>query len=687
MAKQQNNGQEQDVNQLRKVRREKLADLQQNGKDPFQITKFNQTHHSLEVKSLYEAHEAELLKDHQTPDVEGMNEEQAKEVLKKDYEERRSIMDANPIHVSIAGRMMFKRVMGKASFCNIQDLQGSIQVYVARDAIGTDSYTDFKRSDIGDIFGLEGFAFRTRTGEISIHAEKMTLLSKSLQILPEKFHGLTDTDTRYRQIYISLIMNPESKETFIKRSKIIKEIRNFLDGRGFMEVETPMLVSNAGGAAARPFETHYNALNEDVKLRISLELYLKRLIVGGLERVYEIGRVFRNEGVDTRHNPEFTLMELYQAYTDYEGMMELTESMFRYLAEKVCGSAVISYNGTVIDMAKPFERISMIDAVKKYAGVDFAEVKTDEEAKALADEHHVEYEERHKKGDILNLFFDEFCEEKMIQPTFVTDHPIEISPLTKKNPEDPNYVERFELYVYGREMCNAYSELNDPIDQRERFAAQEEAFAAGDEEANHTDEDFLNALEIGMPPTGGIGYGIDRLVMLLTDAQAIRDVLLFPTMKSLDADKKVNKASESTVKENCDQIATKEEKIDFSNVKIEPLFEEEVDFDTFSKSDFRAVKVKECVAVPKSKKLLQFTLDDGTGVDRTILSGIHAYYEPEELVGKTLIAITNLPPRKMMGIESCGMLLSAVNNLKDSEDEELHLIMIDNHIPAGAKLY
>ena len=683
MAKQQNNGQEQDVNQLRKVRREKLADLQQNGKDPFQITKFNQTHHSLEVKSLYEAHEAELLKDHQTPDVEGMDEEQAKEVLKKDYEERRSIMDANPIHVSIAGRMMFKRVMGKASFCNIQDLQGSIQVYVARDAIGTDSYTDFKRSDIGDIFGLEGFAFRTRTGEISIHAEKMTLLSKSLQILPEKFHGLTDTDTRYRQRYVDLIMNPESKETFIKRSKIIKEIRNFLDGRGFMEVETPMLVSNAGGAAARPFETHYNALNEDVKLRISLELYLKRLIVGGLERVYEIGRVFRNEGVDTRHNPEFTLMELYQAYTDYEGMMELTESMFRYLAEKVCGSAVISYNGTVIDMAKPFERISMIDAVKKYAGVDFAEVKTDEEAKALADEHHVEYEERHKKGDILNLFFDEFCEEKMIQPTFVTDHPIEISPLTKKNPEDPNYVERFELYVYGREMCNAYSELNDPIDQRERFAAQEEAFAAGDEEANHTDEDFLNALEIGMPPTGGIGYGIDRLVMLLTDAQAIRDVLLFPTMKSLDADKKTAKAETKAV----ETAPEKEEVIDFSKVKVEPLFEEFVDFDTFSKSDFRAVKVKECIAVPKSKKLLQFTLDDGTGTDRTILSGIHAYYEPEELVGKTLIAITNLPPRKMMGIESCGMLLSAVNNLKDSEDEELHLIMVDNHIPAGAKLY
>ena len=677
MAKQQNNGQEQDVNQLRKVRREKLADLQQNGKDPFQITKFNQTHHSLEVKSLYEAHEAELLKDHQTPDVEGMDEEQAKEVLKKDYEERRSIMDANPIHVSIAGRMMFKRVMGKASFCNIQDLQGSIQVYVARDAIGTDSYTDFKRSDIGDIFGLEGFAFRTRTGEISIHAEKMTLLSKSLQILPEKFHGLTDTDTRYRQRYVDLIMNPESKETFIKRSKIIKEIRNFLDGRGFMEVETPMLVSNAGGAAARPFETHYNALNEDVKLRISLELYLKRLIVGGLERVYEIGRVFRNEGVDTRHNPEFTLMELYQAYTDYEGMMELTESMFRYLAEKVCGSAVISYNGTVIDMAKPFERISMIDAVKKYAGVDFAEVKTDEEAKALADEHHVEYEERHKKGDILNLFFDEFCEEKMIQPTFVTDHPIEISPLTKKNPEDPNYVERFELYVYGREMCNAYSELNDPIDQRERFAAQEEAFAAGDEEANHTDEDFLNALEIGMPPTGGIGYGIDRLVMLLTDAQAIRDVLLFPTMKSQGAAK--NEAN------NAAQETKPVEKIDFSKVKVEPLFEEMVDFDTFSKSDFRAVKVKACEAVKKSKKLLQFTLDDGTGIDRTILSGIHAYYEPEELVGKTLIAITNLPPRAMMGIDSCGMLLSAIH--EEEGEEKLHLLMVDDHIPAGAKLY
>ena len=685
MAKQQNNGQEQDVNQLRKVRRDKLAELQQNGKDPFKITKFDQTHHSLEVKSLYEAHEAELLKDHHTPDVEGMDEEQAKEVLKKDYEERRSIMDANPIHVSIAGRMMFKRVMGKASFCNIQDLQGSIQVYVARDAIGTESYADFKRSDIGDIFGLEGFAFRTRTGEISIHAEKMTLLSKSLQILPEKFHGLTDTDTRYRQRYVDLIMNPESKETFIKRSKILKEIRNFLDGRGFMEVETPMLVSNAGGAAARPFETHYNALNEDVKLRISLELYLKRLIVGGLERVYEIGRVFRNEGVDTRHNPEFTLMELYQAYTDYEGMMELTESMFRYLAEKVCGSAMISYNGTVIDMAKPFERISMIDAVKKYAGVDFSEVKTDEEAKALADKHHVEYEERHKKGDILNLFFDEFCEEKMIQPTFVTDHPIEISPLTKKNPEDPNYVERFELYVYGREMCNAYSELNDPIDQRERFAAQEEAFAAGDEEANHTDEDFLNALEIGMPPTGGIGYGIDRLVMLLTDAQAIRDVLLFPTMKSLDGVNKKNDVNNTASEAPEKNVKTESEKIDFSKVKVEPLFEEFVDFDTFSKSDFRAVKVKECVAVPKSKKLLQFTLDDGTGTDRTILSGIHAYYEPEELVGKTLIAITNLPPRAMMGIDSCGMLLSAIH--EEEGEEKLHLLMVDDHIPAGAKLY
>ena len=515
----------------------------------------------------------------------------------------------------------------------------------------------------------------------------MTLLSKSLQILPEKFHGLTDTDTRYRQRYVDLIMNQESKKVFIKRSQILKEIRNFLSGRDFMEVETPMLVANAGGAAARPFETHYNALNEDVKLRISLELYLKRLIVGGLERVFEIGRVFRNEGVDTRHNPEFTLMELYQAYTDYEGMMELTESMFRYLAEKVCGSTKISYNGIEIDLGKPFERLTMNDAIKKYAGIDFDQVADDEAAKKLAEEHHIAYEERHKKGDIINLFFEEFCEKELIQPTFIMDHPIEISPLTKKKPSDPTKVERFELFINTWEMCNAYSELNDPIDQRERFAAQEEAFAAGDDEANHTDEDFLNALEIGMPPTGGIGYGIDRLVMLLTDSQAIRDVLLFPTMKSLDADKKASKASESKTEENCDQIATVEEKIDFSNVKIEPLFEEEVDFDTFSKSDFRAVKVKECVAVPKSKKLLQFTLDDGTGTDRTILSGIHAYYEPEELVGKTLIAITNLPPRKMMGIESCGMLLSAVNNLKDSEDEELHLIMVDNHIPAGAKLY
>ena len=675
--------QEQDTNQLLKVRREKLAELQANGKDPFQITKFNQTHHSLEVKEIYEAHEAELLKDHKEPEVEGLDEEQKKEVLKKDYEERRSIMDANPIHVAVAGRMMFKRVMGKASFCNIQDLQGNIQVYVARDAIGTDSYADFKKSDIGDIFGLEGFAFRTRTGEISIHAEKMTLLSKSLQILPEKFHGLTDTDTRYRQRYIDLIMNQESKKVFIKRSQILKEIRNFLSGRDFMEVETPMLVANAGGAAARPFETHYNALNEDVKLRISLELYLKRLIVGGLERVFEIGRVFRNEGVDTRHNPEFTLMELYQAYTDYEGMMELTESMFRYLAEKVCGSTKISYNGIEIDLGKPFERLTMNDAIKKYAGIDFDQVADDEAAKKLAEEHHIAYEERHKKGDIINLFFEEFCEKELIQPTFIMDHPIEISPLTKKKPSDPTKVERFELFINTWEMCNAYSELNDPIDQRERFAAQEEAFAAGDDEANHTDEDFLNALEIGMPPTGGIGYGIDRLVMLLTDSQAIRDVLLFPTMKSLGDVNKKNDVKNQAAEE----MKAEPEKIDFSNVKIEPLFEEEVDFDTFSKSDFRAVKVKECVAVPKSKKLLQFTLDDGTGTDRTILSGIHAYYEPEELVGKTLIAITNLPPRKMMGIESCGMLLSAVNNLKDSEDEELHLIMVDNHIPAGAKLY
>jgi len=679
----------QDTNQLLKVRREKLADLQANGKDPFQITKFDQTHHSLEVKELYEAHEAELLKDRETPDVEGLDEAQAREVLKKDYEERREIMDASPIHVAIAGRMMFKRVMGKASFCNIQDLQGNIQVYVARDAIGEESYADFKKSDIGDIFGLEGFAFRTRTGEISIHAEKMTLLSKSLQILPEKFHGLTDTDTRYRQRYVDLIMNQDSKKVFIKRSQILKEIRNFLAGRDFMEVETPMLVSNAGGAAARPFETHYNALNEDVKLRISLELYLKRLIVGGLERVYEIGRVFRNEGVDTRHNPEFTLMELYQAYTDYEGMMELTESMFRYLAEKVCGSTKISYNGIEIDLGKPFERLTMNDAIKKYAGIDFDEVADDEAAKKLAAEHHIEYEERHKKGDIINLFFEEYCEKELIQPTFIMDHPIEISPLTKKKPSDPTKVERFELFINTWEMCNAYSELNDPIDQRERFKAQDALADAGDEEANHTDEDFLNALEIGMPPTGGIGYGIDRLVMLLTDSQAIRDVLLFPTMKSLDSDKNASKAGDTAevAADDSNGFFTPNEKINFSNVKVEPLFEEDVDFDTFSKSDFRAVKVKECVAVPKSKKLLQFTLDDGTGTDRTILSGIHAYYEPEELVGKTLIAITNLPPRKMMGIESCGMLLSAVNNLKDSEEEELHLIMVDNHIPAGAKLY
>ena len=673
--------QEQDTNQLLKVRREKLAELQANGKDPFQITKFNQTHHSLEVKEIYEAHEAELLKDHKEPEVEGLDEEQKKEVLKKDYEERRSIMDANPIHVAVAGRMMFKRVMGKASFCNIQDLQGNIQVYVARDAIGTDSYADFKKSDIGDIFGLEGFAFRTRTGEISIHAEKMTLLSKSLQILPEKFHGLTDTDTRYRQRYVDLIMNQESKKVFIKRSQILKEIRNFLSGRDFMEVETPMLVANAGGAAARPFETHYNALNEDVKLRISLELYLKRLIVGGLERVFEIGRVFRNEGVDTRHNPEFTLMELYQAYTDYEGMMELTESMFRYLAEKVCGSTKISYNGIEIDLGKPFERLTMNDAIKKYAGIDFDQVADDEAAKKLAEEHHIAYEERHKKGDIINLFFEEFCEKELIQPTFIMDHPIEISPLTKKKPSDPTKVERFELFINTWEMCNAYSELNDPIDQRERFAAQDANAAAGDDEAEHTDEDFLNALEIGMPPTGGIGYGIDRLVMLLTDSQAIRDVLLFPTMKSLDADKKSAKSENST----SPAAPEKEEVIDFSKVKVEPLFEEFVDFDTFSKSDFRAVKVKACEAVKKSKKLLQFTLDDGTGTDRTILSGIHAYYEPEELVGKTLIAITNLPPRAMMGIESCGMLLSAIH--EEEGEEKLHLLMVDNHIPAGAKLY
>ena len=689
MGQNQKNTQEPDMNQLRKVRREKLAELQQNGRDPFQITKFNQTHHSLEVKDLYEAHEAEILKDHQQPNVEGMDEEQAKEALKNDYEERRSIMDASPIHVAIAGRMMFKRVMGKASFCNIQDLQGNIQVYVARDAIGTDAYADFKKSDIGDIFGLEGFAFRTRTGEISIHAEKMTLLSKSLQMLPEKFHGLTDTDTRYRQRYVDLIMNADSKDTFIKRSKILAAVRKYLSGEGFMEVETPMLVANAGGAAARPFETHFNALNEDLKLRISLELYLKRLIVGGLEKVYEIGRVFRNEGLDTRHNPEFTLMELYQAYTDYHGMMDLTENMYRFVAQEVLGTTQIVYKGIPMDLGKPFERITMVDAVKKYAGVDWNEVETLEQARELAKEHNVEFEERHKKGDILNLFFEEFVEEHLLQPTFVMDHPVEISPLTKKKPENPEYVERFEFFMNGWEMANAYSELNDPIDQRERFKAQEELLAQGDDEANTTDEDFMNALEIGMPPTGGIGFGIDRMCMLLTGAEAIRDVLLFPTMKSLDSDKKAGKsgAVEETTANDNNGFFKDNAKIDFSNVKVEPLFEEEVDFDTFSKSDFRAVKVKECVAVPKSKKLLQFTLDDGTGTDRTILSGIHSYYEPEELVGKTLIAITNLPPRKMMGIESCGMLLSAVNNLKDSEDEELHLLMVDNHIPAGAKLY
>ena len=686
MANQNNNkgGQQQDVNQLLKVRREKLQNLQEAGKDPFQITKYNVTHHSSDVKELYNAHEAEILGDRKAPDVEGLDDAAKREVINNDYNERREIMDAKPIEVSIAGRMMFKRVMGKASFCNIQDLKGNIQVYVARDNIGEDSYADFKKSDIGDIYGVKGFAFRTKTGEISIHAEEITLLSKSLQILPEKFHGLTDTDTRYRQRYVDLIMNQESKEVFIKRSQILKEIRNFLAGRDFMEVETPMLVSNAGGAAARPFETHYNALNEDVKLRISLELYLKRLIVGGLERVYEIGRVFRNEGVDTRHNPEFTLMELYQAYTDYEGMMELTESMFRYLAEKVCGSTKISYNGVEIDLGKPFARMTMIDAIKKYAGVDFDQVPDDAAAKKLADEHHIEYEERHKKGDIVNLFFEEYCEKELIQPTFIMDHPIEISPLTKKKPNDPTKVERFELFCNTWEMCNAYSELNDPIDQRERFAAQDANAAAGDDEAEHTDEDFLNALEIGMPPTGGIGYGIDRLVMLLTDSQAIRDVLLFPTMKPLDGVKKEIGVNSEAAKAP-DTPKAEPEKIDFSNVKIEPLFEEFVDFETFSKSDFRAVKVKECEAVPKSKKLLKFVLDDGTGTDRVILSGIHEYYEPEELVGKTCIAITNLPPRPMMGIDSCGMLISAVH--EENGREGLNLLMVDDRIPAGAKLY
>ena len=676
---------QQDTNKLLQVRRDKLAELQAAGKDPFEITKYDVTNHSEDVKETYIAHEAELLAGRPTPDVEGLDDEQKKEVLANDYNERRTIMDGSPIHVSIAGRMMFKRVMGKASFCNIQDLKGNIQVYVARDQIGEESYADFKKSDIGDIYGVKGYAFRTKTGEISIHAEEMTLLSKSLQILPEKFHGLTDTDMRYRQRYVDLIMNQESKAVFIKRSQILKEIRNFLADRDFMEVETPMLVSNAGGAAARPFETHYNALNEDVKLRISLELYLKRLIVGGLERVFEIGRVFRNEGVDTRHNPEFTLMELYQAYTDYEGMMELTESMFRYLAEKVCGSTKISYNGIEIDFGKPFESLTMNDAIKKYTGIDFDQVADDAEAKKLADEHHIAYEDRHKKGDIINLFFEEFCEEKLIQPTFIMDHPIEISPLTKKKPSDPSKVERFELFINTWEMCNAYSELNDPIDQRERFAAQDANAAAGDDEAEHTDEDFLNALEIGMPPTGGIGYGIDRLVMLLTDSQAIRDVLLFPTMKSLDGVNKKNDVNNTASEAPEKNVKTESEKIDFSKVKVEPLFEEFVDFDTFSKSDFRAVKVKECVAVPKSKKLLQFTLDDGTGTDRTILSGIHSFYEPEELVGKTLIAITNLPPRAMMGIDSCGMLLSAIH--EEEGEEKLHLLMVDDHIPAGAKLY
>ena len=688
MGQNQKNTQEPDMNQLRKVRREKLAELQQNGRDPFQITKFNQTHHSLEVKDLYEAHEAEILKDHQQPNVEGMDEEQAKEALKNDYEERRSIMDASPIHVAIAGRMMFKRVMGKASFCNIQDLQGNIQVYVARDAIGTDAYADFKKSDIGDIFGLEGFAFRTRTGEISIHAEKMTLLSKSLQMLPEKFHGLTDTDTRYRQRYVDLIMNADSKDTFIKRSKILSAIRKYLSGEGFMEVETPMLVANAGGAAARPFETHFNALNEDLKLRISLELYLKRLIVGGLEKVYEIGRVFRNEGLDTRHNPEFTLMELYQAYTDYHGMMDLTENMYRFVAQEVLGTTQIVYKGIPMDLGKPFERITMVDAVKKYAGVDWNEVETLEQARELAKEHNVEFEERHKKGDILNLFFEEFVEEHLLQPTFVMDHPVEISPLTKKKPENPEYVERFEFFMNGWEMANAYSELNDPIDQRERFKAQEELLAQGDDEANTTDEDFMNALEIGMPPTGGIGFGIDRMCMLLTGAEAIRDVLLFPTMKSMGAAKnEANNAAQSAPAEKTVEkaIAEVKETYDFSNVEVEPLFKDMVDFETFSKSDFRAVKVKECEAVPKSKKLLKFVLDDGSGVDRVILSGIHDYYEPEFLVGKTLLAITNLPPRKMMGIDSCGMIISATHLVEGREG--LNVLILDDKIPAGAKLY
>ena len=639
---QQNKKEEQDLNQLLKVRREKLAELQENGKDPFQITKFDVTAHSTDVKDNFET------------------------------------MDGK--EVTLAGRMMSKRVMGKASFCNIQDLKGNIQSYVARDSIGEESYKEFKKMDIGDVVGIRGTVFKTKTGEISIHAEAVTLLSKSLQILPEKFHGLTNTDMRYRQRYVDLIMNPEVRETFVKRSRIIKEVRNFLDGRGFMEVETPMLVPNAGGAAARPFTTHYNALDEDVKLRISLELYLKRLIVGGLERVYEIGRVFRNEGVDTRHNPEFTLMELYQAYTDYYGMMELVETMFREVAKKVLGTAKLIYDGVEIDLEKPFERITMVDALKKYKGIDFTQIKTDEEAKALADQYHIEYEARHKKGDILSMLFEEFVEEHLVQPTFILDHPIEISPLTKKKPENPDYTERFELFITKREMANAYSELNDPLDQIERFKAQEALLAAGDEEANSMDEDFVNALMVGMPPTGGIGIGMDRFIMLLTDSYAIRDVLLFPTMKTLGGND-VSKKEEKTV-------ITEEkaaEKIDFSNVKIEPLFEEMVDFETFAKSDYRAVKIKDCTAVPKSKKLLQFTLDDGSGTDRTILSGIHEYYEPEELIGKTAIAIVNLPPRKMMGIDSCGMLISAVH--EEDGKEGLNLLMVDDRIPAGAKLY
>ena len=650
MGDQQKNTQEPDVNQLRKVRREKLADLQANGKNPFEITKYDVTCHATDIKENFE-------------EMEGK-------------------------HVSVAGRVMQKRVMGKASFCNILDLSGNIQSYVARDSIGEESYKDFKKLDIGDIIGIEGEVFKTKTGEISIHASAVKLLSKSLQILPEKFHGLTNTDTRYRQRYVDLIVNPEVRDTFIKRSRIISAVRRYLDGQGFMEVETPMLVANAGGAAARPFETHFNALNEDLKLRISLELYLKRLIVGGLERVYEIGRVFRNEGLDTRHNPEFTLMELYQAYTDYNGMMDLTENLYRHVAQEVLGTTKIVYKGIEMDLGEPFERITMVDAVKKYAGVDWNEVETLEQARELAKEHNLEFEERHKKGDILNLFFEEYVEEHLLQPTFVMDHPVEISPLTKKKPENPNYVERFEFFMNGWEMANAYSELNDPIDQRERFAAQEEAFAAGDEEANHTDEDFLNALEIGMPPTGGIGFGIDRMCMLLTGAEAIRDVLLFPTMKSMGAAKnEANNAAQSAPVEKTVEkaIAEVKETYDFSNVEVEPLFKDMVDFDTFSKSDFRAVKVKECEAVPKSKKLLKFVLDDGSGVDRVILSGIHDYYEPEFLVGKTLLAITNLPPRKMMGIDSCGMIISATHLVEGREG--LNVLILDDHIPAGAKLY